>query len=749
MRARIANCSWKFSGKTAHRLLVAAHSSASDEDCTVSVRAMKRGSQGAGSAAKVPRTEPADGGAAGGSEVPPGLFDRGLSLRGLRTLAATADGRSCREMWRQVWLYETVEPGWSVQAEYTDDDREQARWIKAVYTNSVSGEQMKLGAWAGDLKDGQDDDSIPFGAPAGCTSLVDARADVAGDIGRPTHFLSFPWTMPFADVVEAAATVLGDAPDCFLWMDLMAHNYHKNQEQGAGYNFSVREAMDGLGLLQVCSEWSDPERMKRLWMMLETSIAVSNDSAMFLGLTGAQRSSMADSLRNSGPSAILDVVYNMEFDPTKGETHCAADRATLLPVIEECCAEVGGRDEMNLKLAGASRRAYAQAIAQEFEQRWQAHDPPDADTLDLGHQLGMLWALTSEPQKAEELFRRVLEVLKAGAEGSAHEKRGARSDRTTAELVKVLRSEGRVEDAHEAEREMSETNELAVSWEGINISFLEKFVEENREAVNFLSTDAVVERIIKPKSASKLLYDPEPQRGQALIEMTHEQYKGTPSFFLSHAWRQTFSVCDREWRGGLAQAVIHAIPEAERRSTFVWTDIFCVNQHLRSPYGGLLAFAFEPLRNAMLDCDRVLMFFETWDDPAPLTRVWCLDELRNSLLLGKDVKVIMPPQALASFKAAAAEDEPAMLADIERVTSCIDIKQASATFRRDRTIVLATVEETLGAEPLNRFCREIVRKALMAAAGLQDQEERSEHGHDEAPHPGSSWPWAAIFAQLR
>ena len=689
----------------------------------------KRGAtEGAGSAAKVRRTPVSS---MRTSPTTLDMFELGISLHGLRALAATAEGRSCREMWRQVWLHETVEPGWTAEPVYdAAGDGGATRWLKTVYTNRASGEQMQSTRgvpWGV----AAETDGTARGAPSGCMPVMVARADLSPHIGRATHFMSFPWAMPFRDIVDAAATTLGESTECFVWVHMLVHNFHLENNRGADcfddYLPAMCEAMGRLSLVQVCSKWSDPERMTRLWMMVETSIAVSNDSTLHLALTHEQRNDMADSLRDNGPEAILDVVFKMEFDPTIAVSRYENDRAALLKVIDECCAKVGGRHMMNLKLAEASRRAYAIAIEIEFEQRWQARETPGADVLDLGHQLGKLWALTYKPQKAQELFRRVLSALKDQGED---ETRLARMDRTTAELVKVLNTE----EAHTAECDMSPTNELAVSWEGVSIAFLQRFVEDHRESANFMSTDAVVERIIKPVSASKVLYDPEP-KGRALIEMTHSQYKGAPTLFLSHAWRQTFSVCDRDWRGGLAQALIHAIPEEERRSTFVWADIFCVNQHLRSPYGGLLAFAFEPLRNAMLGCESVLMFFETWDDPAPLTRVWCLDELRNAMLLGKSVQVIMPPQALDSFRKAAAEDPPAMLQDIERVVGRIDIEQASSTFRSDRTFVLHTVEETLGAKPLNSFCCEIVRKALIAAAGLEDHVDRSER-------------WVEIFSQL-
>eukprot|EP01052_Picozoa_sp_SAG31_P005412 SAG31_NODE_237_length_19590_cov_13.149915_18_plen_202_part_00 len=117
---------------------------------------------------------------------------------------------------------------------------------------------------------------------------------------------------------------------------------------------------------------------------------------------------------------------------------------------------------------------------------------------------------------------------------------------------------------------------------------------------------------------------------------------------------------------------------------------------------------------------------------------WCLDELRTALLLGKPVEVIMPPQALRSFRAAAEKAKDAVLEDIERVVTRIDINHASASFREDRDFVLNRVETTLGTEPLNNFCREIFRAALLEAAGLADPRKQS----DRDDH------WREIFEDL-
>ena len=227
-----------------------------------------------------------------------------------------------------------------------------------------------------------------------------------------------------------------------------------------------------------------------------------------------------------------------------------------------------------------------------------------------------------------------------------------------------------------------------------------------------------------------------------MMEMAHGSCRSQPSYFISHAWRQTFSVSDRDWRGCFVQAVVEKVPEDERATTFFWMDIFSVNQHLKSPYGdgGLLAFAFDPLRNSMMDCDRVLLFLEVFDDPAPLGRVWCLDELRNALLLGKPVEIIMPPQAVKSLNSRVQRDKTtgksSVIDDIDRVVDRIDVNHASASFSGDRETVLNQVETTIGTSALNRFCKEIMRRALFKVAGL-DSEEGRRHEH-----------WGKMFADM-
>eukprot|EP01044_Picomonas_judraskeda_P002017 COSAG03_NODE_133_length_11910_cov_3.872407_3_plen_919_part_00 len=703
-----------------------------------------------------------------------GHFTRGLSIAALRTLADQVGERSTRESWDGIWASATVAPGWTVTK--VQDARMEWCWdYRCESTRRAVRKEF-----------GGFQRTAPLECVTNCRSVADLLEEPSAGVyfGKPTHFVSFPWDMPFRDLVDALAIAVESYPDdtAYLWMDVVVLNYHQwvGTEITHFFLYDAQEAICSMGrVIQACTSWSAPEWLNRAWMMLESFTAVSADADLQIAMTPSEQSAMADTLQNSGPNAVLSVVFHLEGDPTKAEAQSDADRALLLPVLEATVERVGGKDIMRTKLAELTRRAYAKAIDAEFEARWKAviglDSPyePDAervwksydaweawekgqirtrkansrrdqrcadmqrrlDVYDLGHQLACLWALTDNTTRAEELFKRVISRLDVSAAEDGRQVfnvfgEWARMDKTSAELVKLLNRLKRVPHAHEIEKQASPTRQLAVSWNGVSISFLEQFAEEYRDELEFLSTDATVERIIKPRTKATQMFDPRPA-GVALIETVHESLKGPPDFFLTHAWRQTFFVPQRcAWRGGIVQAVVDSVEPADRESTHFWFDVFTVNQHQTA-----LAFAFEPLRNAIVECNHLKMFMETWDDPAPLSRVWCLDELKNALLLGKEVRICMPLQAKKNFERIARDDPDTAKKTIQRVCKRVDIRHASATHDRDRTDVLDRVENTIGHDFLNEVCREIIQQALLSAASLQIDD------------PGKTARWQKIFTE--
>jgi hypothetical protein len=715
-------------------------------------------------------SRPRQAAAAGGTECTAlvtgdRIFQRGVSIAALRKVAEGVGDRSTRQSWDDIWAIATVAPGWTVSQVL--DKRTQWCWD---YRRESTGAVVRKGPSG--FKDAKEAAAhsptprrtAPEECVRGCKSVADLLLDEPIDgeyFGKPTHFVSFPWDMPFCDLVDALDAAVTSYKDGtpFLWMDVISLNYH----QWVGHSitkfvfYDVQEAIDSIGrIVQACTKWSEPERLKRAWMMLESFTAVEKHAEMRIAITKEERSAMADKLRENGPNAVLEVVFHLEGDPAKAEAQSQSDLHLLTPVLEGCVDRVGGIEVMRTKLAELTRRAYAEAIDAEFEQRWEAAmDTPEPtvpewstyaewseweeeenrareenkvrstsimqsrlDVYDLGHHLACLWALTSNTSRAEEIFQRIIDRLDVSAANDGRQifnvfGRVARVDKTSAEFVKMLNKLQRVEDAHKVEREASPTGQLAVSWKGVSISFLEKFVEEYRSELEFLSTDATVERIVKPRTKTTVMFDPQP-KGVALIETVHDALKGTPNFFLTHAWRQTFYVPETcGWRGGIVQAIIDSVDACDRETTYFWFDIFTVNQHQTA-----LAFAFEPLRNAIVECKHLKMFMETWDDPAPLSRVWCLDELKNALLLGVPVEICMPKQAQKNFVKSAKDSPETAKETIQRVCGRVDIRHASATHEKDRKSVLDQVEDTVGYKFLNEVCREIIKDSLLSAANL-------------------------------
>jgi hypothetical protein len=461
----------------------------------------------------------------------------GLSLDGLAALATKAEGRSTREMWNNVWLNETAPDGWTAVSvrghpeKWRENDSINTQWLRDVYTHVETGKQI--------VKDPRNIDN--FVPPSGCKAVLDLYPELQlrRQIGRATHYLSYGWNIPICDVAEAARIALQDEADCRVWFDLISDNYHADWWEVN----TVREFMKGLELVQVCSRWDEPERLRRMWIMHETFVAVVNGTKIHLAMSLAEHGRMADALRANGPEAILDVVFHMKADPTKAgmSSNDPHQVNKMVHELQQLQALVGGPEQMDLKIAEATRKAYAAAIESEFDRRWRS-DGPTSDVLDLGHQLAALWALTDDQDKSQRIFRQVLEAVQAKP-ASWNGAKIARRDRTAAALVQVLLQQDSEEAqllAHAVEKSSCD-GELAVSFQGLSVAFLANFAAEQDGELNYISTDAVVERVIKPSTKRAAVVGTNGQ-GRAFIETVNDQWKGSPTYFLSHAWRQTFHV---------------------------------------------------------------------------------------------------------------------------------------------------------------------------------------------------------------
>jgi len=86
------------------------------------------------------------------------------------------------------------------------------------------------------------------------------------------------------------------------------------------------------------------------------------------------------------------------------------------------------------------------------------------------------------------------------------------------------------------------------------------------------------------------------------------------------------------------------------KCTFVWLDLFCANQPLLTGDSSediikqrcaLLSEGFHIAIECFEEC---LFFFDSWIDPAPLTRAWCIWEIYGAIQSRKPMKLIFVPE---------------------------------------------------------------------------------------------------------
>ena len=209
------------------------------------------------------------------------------------------------------------------------------------------------------------------------------------------------------------------------------------------------------------------------------------------------------------------------------------------------------------RLADTFRASYAELVDREFRKCWDhsVDAKSFARALDLGHQVAALWALTDDSSgRAETIYRQLLQVLKRGdrpyssprpqptkpssaaheaCSGSGHcflpqevEKhlKIARQDRTVAALVRMLVQQGRADEARAVVQDVF-SGKNPCFFQGISVAFLERFVRNHHHELRYLSTDAVVERLIKPWTASRYKYDPRDSSvtGRTFFECIHPE----------------------------------------------------------------------------------------------------------------------------------------------------------------------------------------------------------------------------------
>lgn len=162
--------------------------------------------------------------------------------------------------------------------------------------------------------------------------------------------------------------------------------------------------------------------------------------------------------------------------------------------------------------------------------------------------------------------------------------------------------------------------------------------------------------------------------------------------FHSYAWGEPLQSTLRALRG-------HLVRQEERRSVYLWWDLFCQSQWHRAD----VQATFD---RAVSQCDGLLLSIPNPARPIATGRVWVLFEVMSATVAGKPVEVLVNPLALGSGSSASVNEED------------LDVSRAQATRPEDREHILSLVEQRVlgGAQALNEAVRRVVVRGFVKAS---------------------------------
>jgi hypothetical protein len=162
---------------------------------------------------------------------------------------------------------------------------------------------------------------------------------------------------------------------------------------------------------------------------------------------------------------------------------------------------------------------------------------------------------------------------------------------------------------------------------------------------------------------------------------------GPATVFLSHAWKYNFLM--------VLQVILDwcSKNDVDKKTCFVWFDIFTVNQHT-----GITDFVYwsEGFEKSILTIGKVIIVLFPWDNPVWLGRAWCLYEFW-AVLNGKVPHEFLLPT----------HDQPKFLdylvrgGRFEDVVKYVDISRAESGDKEAERRIKETVAARVGFAALN------------------------------------------------
>ena len=272
--------------------------------------------------------------------------------------------------------------------------------------------------------------------------------------------------------------------------------------------------------------------------------------------------------------------------------------------------------------------------------------------------------------------------------------------RTPKRTPRTLYTPPHAEQQHGAEKDDSRTprspRAVPLVQRGVSLAFLRAFVQQKNIGTR-TTTGEVCEMLIKPatRDGACAYYD--------LLQLADahqedgQQWAGASHYFLSHSWSYRF----RDLLGILEAFEEQTKPGSTR---YYWLDIFVMNQHSASELGNLI----DNLQAAVRSPGRLLLAVDSWRDPTPLTRVWCLLEVFTAIQQRAEVILCFSAAEETSFAQTLVQNQ----AEVQRTLDTVDAERAEATVAADRELIFGMIRRGTGFARFNDTIRDALRNSF-------------------------------------
>ena len=131
-----------------------------------------------------------------------------------------------------------------------------------------------------------------------------------------------------------------------------------------------------------------------------------------------------------------------------------------------------------------------------------------------------------------------------------------------------------------------------------------------------------------------------------------------------------------------------------------------MNQHSEEELGQQQLL--ENLRASVRAPNRVLLAMDSWRDPAPLTRVWCLLEIFTAMEQGVEMVMCLDGAEQRALFQHLVQNQ----AEVQRALEAVDAERADATVRADRDMIFELIRGGAGFAQFNHVIRDALRHSF-------------------------------------